>query len=1256
MTSRAHLRTVAALSFGGLLALLLWSRTLSPWPVLAAMALLAPAAVLEFRRARRRGRLDLLPLVLAALLLAVLAASATTIRLERGSDAWETVTMERELRLSARLEDRMRGVLRRATAAAYLAADPGSEASFATLRRIRERTAVDAVMLVDPWGRPVVWSGEHRGRIPAAVSERGSGVVYGGGALFTYLYAVAPAGGGMRAVSAVLMQVGPPLRGSVETVAQRFETVTGERPRFVAGSAPAGDWTLGVQGDPVISAHFPALNQSEWRSRVARTGRQVVFILVLVALIALSGAWLRRPDHRRGLPVLAPTAAASIALMAAPLRQTLGLEQLFSPGYFVLPIPGDFVIEGVIVLLIPLAALISTFRPPTVGRGELWLRLLLSGGVAGGVFALAAGVMTGSAGTPMLTAGAPLWYVLQPTTVILLALLAVLVMPRTREPHPRGRMLGGGVAGCALSLVLGLALAGGWRPGGDAGSLTLVAWSVPFVMVSRAVAGYSGRGDRLLRWLLAGWIAATAVIPFQWNASQGARLRTAEREVVGFGTAADPYLGYLLRQFARELESASARGERDVELLYETWVASGLAGEAYPLEITAWDEDLRPTANLPLGVDLAGSSPAQAELRALVQRAVEEDSVLSVPGSGDSSWMLAVPGDGQQAVSVAVGARTGLGPSSALAALMEAERGPAAELELLPAGPVVPEPNEMVRWERMDDGWRSETVVREGGQTYHAHLFVRVPPPGVRLARAILLLALDLLLLTLIWTVGRLARGDPPRPAGGWGAWLGGFRARLILALFAFFLLPTAVFGWAAYGALAEEVTRAARQVAERAVVHAASIVSQESLPEIARRTGEDVLYYRDGVLTAASEPEAAELGLYGAWMPPALYQVVRGGEALGGVETGELAGRSYLVAYRRLPRVGSAVAVPVWLAARDVAVRQQEFAHLVLFGILMGGVLSLALSVRVGRALAQPIGELRRAAAAVGRGRLGVRLPEQRRDEFGELFSSFNRMTRRLRRARAREVRSARILAWGEMARQVAHEIKNPLTPIKLSVQHIRRAYRDRRADYGTILESNVQQILQEIDRLTEIARAFSRYGAPQEAAGEPEPVDVAAIARDVLTLYRAPDRSVAYRLALEGDDWVAGARALELREVIINLLENARAAVGEEGVVELKVERQGRGVRLSVSDNGEGIAPDQLPRIFEPHFSTRSSGTGLGLAIVRRLVESWGGEVGAASDPETGTVVWLTIPGLERGASPDEERLPDEKRLPDDAAEEQG
>jgi signal transduction histidine kinase len=1097
---------------------------------------------------------------------------------------------------------------------------------FAELQAVHRRTGVDAVALIDDSGRPVAWSGDHMGQLPAAVVSRSQGVVYPGGTLFSYLYVIEPADRGLRAVGAVLVQAGPPVRGRTGAAGERFEAVTGERPRFGAGYAAGADWTLEVDGEPVLHARWPALNHAEWRSDISRTGRRVVFALALLALGLLWSVWLRSMEDRRSPAVLVPMGALSLTLMVAPLRRILGLERLFSPGFFLLPLPGDVLIEGVIVVLLPLAALVSTFRPGRVRPSDLWLRLAVGAALAGGAFAIGSGLMAASAGHPMLTTAGPLWYVLMPTTVVLLAVLAAPLIPRAAHPDPGRRLLPYGAAAMILSVVFAIALARWWRPDGPPPTPILLAWSLPFLLAARGVAGYVGRGDRLLRWLAAGWLASTAVIPHLWIANQGTKLAAAETEVATFGARTDPFLTYLLVRFGEELERASARGERGGDLLYEAWVSSGLAGEPYPLEISLWDEELRREAYLPLGVRLEPGSPAEQELREILRATVLRDEPENMPATGGGvGRFLTVPLQRGGAVSVAVAPRASLRPASPLSMLMDGG-GEGVRLELLPTGGMVA--HEDAAWRRTELGWRKEMVLREGRDLYHAHLELRIPPAGVLIARGILLMALSLGLLATLWAVGRFARGDPPIPPGGWVGWFGGFRARLIIALFVFFLLPTAVFGWAAYRALAEEVTRAARQVAERAVVHAAAVLPETGLEETARRAGEDLLYYHRGMLRAASMSEAQELGLYSAWMPARLHRVIRTGEGLGGSEMGELAGRSYMVSYRRLHTPDDVVAVPVWLAARDVAVRQREFAHLVLFGILIGAILSLMLSVLVGRALARPIAELRRASAAVGQGHLRVRLPEQRADEFGELFTSFNRMTRRLRRARAQEVRTARILAWGEMARQVAHEIKNPLTPIKLSVQHLRRAYVDGRPDYDAILDANVDQILIEIDRLTEIARVFSRYGAPPESPGATEPVDVAGVVRELLTLYQAPDRSVRYRFTIEAHDTIAAARPAELREVLVNLLENARAAVGESGMVDVAVVDAGPFIRIDVRDDGHGIPADQLQRIFEPHFSTRSSGTGLGLAIVRRLVEGWGGDVDAVSEPDRGTTIRVRIP----------------------------
>jgi signal transduction histidine kinase len=218
---------------------------------------------------------------------------------------------------------------------------------------------------------------------------------------------------------------------------------------------------------------------------------------------------------------------------------------------------------------------------------------------------------------------------------------------------------------------------------------------------------------------------------------------------------------------------------------------------------------------------------------------------------------------------------------------------------------------------------------------------------------------------------------------------------------------------------------------------------------------------------------------------------------------------------------------------------------------------------------------------------------------------------------------RAVRVLAWGELARQIAHEIKNPLTPIRLGVQHLQRSRRSGDADFDATLERTSEQILAEIERLDAIARAFARFGAPAAEAGPLAAVDAGGIAREVAALYALGGTRVTVTTA---DPPLVRARKDELKEVLVNLIENARDA-GASGV-EIHVADADPGrVRLDVEDDGRGISPEHLPRIFEPQFSTTTSGTGLGLAICKRLVESWEGAITVASGPGGGTSVRIEV-----------------------------
>jgi len=219
---------------------------------------------------------------------------------------------------------------------------------------------------------------------------------------------------------------------------------------------------------------------------------------------------------------------------------------------------------------------------------------------------------------------------------------------------------------------------------------------------------------------------------------------------------------------------------------------------------------------------------------------------------------------------------------------------------------------------------------------------------------------------------------------------------------------------------------------------------------------------------------------------------------------------------------------------------------------------------------------------------------------------------------------RAVRVLAWGELARQIAHEIKNPLTPIRLGIQHLKRTYGDPRGDFGYTLDRTAKQILAEIERLDSIARAFARFGAP---LAESEPLasgDLATIARETAELYALGGETNV--IVSAAGPVVAKVRKDEVKEVLVNLIENAC----DGGATEVQVNVDGGGVqraRIAVKDNGRGIPKADLPHVFEPQFSTTTSGTGLGLAICKRLVESWGGEIELESDVGQGTTVKIAL-----------------------------
>ncbi len=229
--------------------------------------------------------------------------------------------------------------------------------------------------------------------------------------------------------------------------------------------------------------------------------------------------------------------------------------------------------------------------------------------------------------------------------------------------------------------------------------------------------------------------------------------------------------------------------------------------------------------------------------------------------------------------------------------------------------------------------------------------------------------------------------------------------------------------------------------------------------------------------------------------------------------------------------------------------------------------------------------------------------------------------------------VRSNRLAAWAEMARIIAHEIKNPLTPIRLSVEHLREVWRRGGPDFERVLEECVANVLRQTEELRRSAAEFSDYS--RLPGPEKRPVDVAAVLKESAAAFAGAPR-IRWSIRAEPGA-VAEADPRLIARVYSNLIGNAVEALGAAGgEIALRVARVDGSVRSTVEDDGPGVPPELLSRLFEPYFSARSGGTGLGLAIVKKIIEEHGGSISAENRREGGLRVTFELPSAD--TAPDE------------------
>ncbi len=304
--------------------------------------------------------------------------------------------------------------------------------------------------------------------------------------------------------------------------------------------------------------------------------------------------------------------------------------------------------------------------------------------------------------------------------------------------------------------------------------------------------------------------------------------------------------------------------------------------------------------------------------------------------------------------------------------------------------------------------------------------------------------------------------------------------------------------------------------------------------------------------------------------------------------------------------------------------------------------------TIIVARRTTRPIVELKAHTQRVAAGDLDARVVVESQDELGDLGRAFNEMTAELKESRTRLIKAEKDAAWREMARQVAHEIKNPLTPVLLSTNLLERARKEGSPEFDSIFDRTIELIRRQVENMRKIAADFSAFAGARKV--NPERVDVRKLVDEIVELNMAWAREQGIRVDSTGEPGYVWADAAELRRLLINLVSNAFEAMPEGGSLSIAVARRADGgdgarVVLEVADSGVGLSDTVRARLFEPYFTTRSHGTGLGLAISRRIVEELGGTI--ALEPRAdlrGTVARVDLPEC----GPDDPRLksPPEKR----------
>ncbi len=296
---------------------------------------------------------------------------------------------------------------------------------------------------------------------------------------------------------------------------------------------------------------------------------------------------------------------------------------------------------------------------------------------------------------------------------------------------------------------------------------------------------------------------------------------------------------------------------------------------------------------------------------------------------------------------------------------------------------------------------------------------------------------------------------------------------------------------------------------------------------------------------------------------------------------------------------------------------------------VALGILLSLLVSWWFTRHLTHSVAQLAAGAGRVASGEWKTRVEVASQDEIGQLASAFNRMTHQLIEQREKLVQTERVAAWRELARRLAHELKNPLFPLQLTIENMQRARKHHSEQFDEVFREGTATLTTELSNLKIIIGRFSDFS--RMPPPQTEPVNLNEVARQVLRLFDAQIQTgapVHSEVSLDEALEPIPADPEQIKRALQNLVLNALDAMPDGGILKLRTARSDRAVYLEVSDSGSGLTPEERDRLFTPYYTTKRHGTGLGLAIVQSVVSDHGGKISVESEPGKGTTFRIELP----------------------------